>query len=203
MALDAFNNLKEKKQKDILASIRNSLRKETYENLSVGDISLDADISRGSFYNYFVDKYDAVFTLIAKSLKNQVEFFKSSVEKNLGDIFKSTLDLYDEVSAKLEERMNDVLMSNLKIYMNIVIRIIYSKEYAKDVEGLVLWLCDHTTIGKDKIVDAKGMANVLELLFSTAVHELARDFVISEERKKYVSLLKKIEIIKNGVYATR
>lgn len=202
MALEAFNKLKERKRIALITSIRDSLRKTMYESLSVGDISLEADISRGSFYNYFVDKNDAVFTMVEIGLNEQLKFFKSCIENNGGDLFSALIELYNEVSYNLKPRMDDILMNNLKIYMNIVIKIFYSEKYSKQVEELVFWLCKNTTIGKDKIVDEKDMANVLELLFSTAVHELARAFVISEERKKYVSLEKKVEIIKKGIYAS-
>lgn len=203
MALDAFYKLKERKQKNLMTSIANCLKTHAYDDLLVSDIANEADISRGSFYNYFVDKNDAVFTMVTRMLAYQVSVFKEIVLKNEGDIFKSTLELFDQVCDRLKGTVKDAVIHNMRIYINMITKIISSEKYSNDVEELVKWSCTNTIIGKENIVDESGMANTLELLFSTAVHEIARYFVASENRKKYVSFPKKLEIIRTGIYAMK
>ena len=52
MALEAFNNLKEKKKANIFAAISRCLSRINYDDLSVNEIVAEAEISRGSFYNH-------------------------------------------------------------------------------------------------------------------------------------------------------
>ena len=84
MALDHFYTIKDKKKINILGAIERCMQKFDYDELSINDIVTEADISRGSFYNYFYDKSDAVETLVKEKTKIIFSIFKECIIENDG-----------------------------------------------------------------------------------------------------------------------
>ena len=77
MPKDTFNNLDENKQQKIIDAIIDEMSRVTYEHINISNIVRQAEIPRGSFYQYFTDKkdlYEFMFTYIAKEKMN---YFKS------------------------------------------------------------------------------------------------------------------------------
>ncbi|MCF7925572.1 MAG: TetR/AcrR family transcriptional regulator [Candidatus Izimaplasma sp.] len=69
MPNQTFFNLKESKKKRILDAAINEFSKRDYESANISDIILEANIPRGSFYQYFdnkLDLYKYLFQLIAQ-----------------------------------------------------------------------------------------------------------------------------------------
>ncbi len=64
MPTDTFKNLKSKKKDLIIAAIIKELSLHTYEHISIANIIRDANISRGSFYQYFDDKLDLFMYMV-------------------------------------------------------------------------------------------------------------------------------------------
>ena len=200
MALEGYYNLKEKKKKFILDAILLCLKKKDYDQLSINDISVEADISRGSFYNYFVDKNDAVSTLIISKLNGFKDMFKETVINNSGKLFDSVL----EVNSKIKNmEKNDIYVAtirNLRFISSIGMKIILSEEYEDEFNGLIDWMIENTIEGKKYITDRHMMGNVAVMIIGLILNSISESIFNFYGRKVvYNDFELKLQMIKCGV----
>ena len=90
-----FLNLKEEKKERIEQALIHEFGKGSFEQASITNIINEAKIPRGSFYQYFVDKKDAVQYLIEKFITIDHEKMYQSLLESKGDIFETALKVYD------------------------------------------------------------------------------------------------------------
>lgn len=164
MALEAFNNLKDKKKAHLLNSISTCLRKTSYDDLSVNDIVEEADISRGSFYNYFANKNDAVFSLVESKFKEHFELYIEAIKTSNYSLFEGTKKMYYEIENILSDEINMTIMKNLKFFSELGIEIVKSNKHRQYLENIVKWLIENTVEGKQYINSVKKMSNVLDMI---------------------------------------
>lgn len=87
MPKDTFYHLDEGKKKRILDAAEKELIRVPISELSINKIIQSAEISRGSFYQYFEDKHDLVMYLLSdyiEAIKNEIV---NSLTLNQGDVF--------------------------------------------------------------------------------------------------------------------
>lgn len=164
MSLEAFNNLKDKKKAHLLNSISTCLRKTSYDDLSVNDIVEEADISRGSFYNYFANKNDAVFSLVESKFKEHFELYIEAIKTSNYSLFEGTKKMYYEIENILSDEINMTIMKNLKFFSELGIEIVKSNKHRQYLENIVKWLIENTVEGKQYINSVKKMSNVLDMI---------------------------------------
>ena len=79
MPKDTFLNLKSEKKEKIEKAITDEFTKNSFEQVSISNIIQRAQIPRGSFYQYFEDKKDAVQYIIQKFIfLNRLQMFNNS-----------------------------------------------------------------------------------------------------------------------------
>ena len=201
MALEAFYNLKEKKKKNILEAISLCLRTKNYDELSVNDISIEADISRGSFYNYFNDKYDAVCTLVDSKIKEHFEQYKAAIVNSNNNLIEGTRKVYNDIKDILKDEINVTIMRNLKFFIEFGVQSVHSKRFEEDIDSFVTWLISNTTEGKTTLNSYKKMANVLDMLISIGLNTFFSHIMFdSKYFMKYDDFNFKLELIKKSIY---
>ena len=185
MALEAFNNLKEKKKANIFSAISRCLRNTSYDELSVNEIVREADISRGSFYNYFLDKNDAVKSMVNNDLRKYFDMYMDAIREANNMLFEGTKNVYKSISDSLRDKINLTIMRNLKFFSELVFESIKSKKYEERLDEIVQWLIDNTLEGQKYLTTKKKMSNVLDMiiiLIMNAIfsHTMTNDEVLVE-----------------------
>lgn len=118
------------------------LEQKDLDNITISDITEAADINRGTFYLHYEDKYDLLekmeneyaqvlydhtrVTELLKSVSSVDEFFEifsNQVLKNVMTHIHDNLDFYQviltlERRSQLEERMYEIILDNMKAYMD-------------------------------------------------------------------------------------
>ena len=199
MALDHFYTIKEKKKNSILDAIEKCMQTHGYDDLSINDIVIEAEISRGSFYNYFEDKSDAVETLVKEKIKSIFEIFKKSIQDNNGKLFDGAYDGYIHIKDMLKNKIFLTIMKNLKFFIEIGTKVIYSKGYEKELVDFIDWLILNTDEGKDKLDTREKMASVVDLLISLLSNMTLKLVLIDEKDNETDGFDYKFNIIKQGV----
>ena len=200
MALEAFYNLKEKKKKSILESISVCLKNKDYDDLSVNDISMAADISRGSFYNYFTDKNDAVGTLVDSKINEYFEKYRMAIEASNYNLIDGTRKIYNDTKCILKDEINAAIMKNLKFFMEFGIQALHSKKFETDIDEFVSWLIKNTNEGKTKLNNHKKMANVLDMLIGIVLNTVFNNIMFNSEYfEKYDDLNYKLDLINESL----
>lgn len=201
MALEAFKKLNERKKEKILAAIAMSLRKQNYDDLSIQDIACEADISRGSFYNYFSDKNDAVSTLVIENLYKLKNVFTDTIKDSKGKLFDSAEKTLELIMTIMKDQTYYTMLHNLKYIMDITIHIIHSKEFEVELENLIDWLLENTYEGKTYLNTKIKMANVIDMLITVFLNYTLRLVVKTNVNVNYNDFKYRISVIENGIKA--
>lgn len=113
MPKQTFFNLKDNKKEKIEQALIKEFGQASFEKASISNIIREADIPRGSFYQYFENKEDAISYIIGKFIKEEKEKIYSRLLKNNGDIFQTSIDLYDHLIEVMSKTKNLNLFKNI------------------------------------------------------------------------------------------
>lgn len=119
MIKKTFYNLPNEKKERIINAVKQEFSKHTKEKVSINKIVQNANISRGSFYQYFDDKTDLIQLLTGDVLKKIADFAKIKLPENDGNVFLFYIDIFDEIT-NIINKSNDCnlfknLFANLKV----------------------------------------------------------------------------------------
>ena len=87
MPSERFYRLSEEKRKTICEAAIREFARVTMDKVSINQIIKNADISRGSFYTYFEDKWDIVSYIFEDIQEKLIILVKDRARKTGGDIF--------------------------------------------------------------------------------------------------------------------
>ncbi len=204
-----FLNLPQEKKNRIIKAIKKELSEYPREKISINRIVKDANISRGSFYQYFDDKLDIIDLLIADLAQQITEFSKNSLKQNNGNLFDLTVELYDRIIELINSKNEKTLSKNLLLSMRAnedliadFLRYRYpSKDYETTLEAIIdsyinpIYLNCST---KDEIIYIISIINIILKNSIMNIFVLQNNAV--EERAVFI---KKLELLKNGFEAKR
>ncbi len=200
MPKGTFFNLNDEKREKIKKAIINEFSKHTIAKASISNIVEEAQIPRGSFYQYFEDKEDALRYIIDESIKVEKEEIKNLLDKNNGDIFKTSIDIFKYVS---EKSYNDTYMmlchniiqklkeENINIFDGIDCKNMYqaNKEKGNIINVNILKINNEE--------DLKYMMKILTVVIRASIIDVVTKK--KSEEKAQEELEKQIEILKRGM----
>lgn len=114
MPKSTFYNLNNEKKEKIEKALKKEFSKHSFEKASISNIIEEAQIPRGSFYQYFEDKEDAIKYIIQKFILAEEELIGKILIDTNGDIFESAIKMYDYM---VEELLKD---NSFKLVRNIL-----------------------------------------------------------------------------------
>ena len=163
MALEAFYNLKEKKKLSLYNAISVCLRKKSYDELSVNEIVEEADISRGSFYNYFNNKNDAILSMVEYKIKHHMDLLLTAIKESNYKLFDGVRKYYYDIESVLYDEINLSVMKNVKFYVELCFESVKTDKFRKYIADVAKWLVDNTYEGKKYLSSLKNMISVFEM----------------------------------------
>ena len=163
MALEAFYNLKEKKKLSLYNAISVCLRKKSYDELSVNEIVEEADISRGSFYNYFNNKNDAILSMVEYKIKHHMDLLLTEIKESNYKLFDGVRKYYYDIESVLYDEINLSVMKNVKFYVELCFESVKTDKFRKYIADVAKWLVDNTYEGKKYLSSLKNMISVFEM----------------------------------------
>lgn len=96
MIKKTFYNLPKSKQERIINAIKTEFDRSPAEKLSINNIIKEANISRGSFYQYFDEKGD-LYDILAEQLVEKTKYtYSNALSVNKGDIFRTADSLMEK-----------------------------------------------------------------------------------------------------------
>lgn len=197
MPTKTFFNLKEEKRQRVEKALMHEFGKGSFEQASITNIVNEAKIPRGSFYQYFVDKEDAVTYLIHKFiLLEHQKIYEALIEKN-GDIFETALRIYDY-------RTKDTILNfDIGLARNILeelrrnnINIFENKDILEKEESLTKYI-NKDSLKIDSEEDLYYFIRILTAIVRSVTVEVFSERISKEEGRKMLE--KELEIIKKGI----
>ena len=86
MPTDTFENLSEEKKQKIIASAKKEFTRVPLEKVSIKNIVEQAEIARGSFYQYFNSKEDLLLYIVKNQKEQLFLKMKETLQNTKGDI---------------------------------------------------------------------------------------------------------------------
>lgn len=192
-----FFNLKEEKRERIEKALVHEFGKGSFEQASITNIINEAKIPRGSFYQYFEDKKDAVQYIIEKFILIDYEnVYQNLIESN-GNIFETALKVYDY-------RTNDSSFNfDIGLARNILeelrknnINVFEKTEVLKNKKPLTE-LIDKEQLNLESDDDLNYFIKILTAIIRTVTMEVFSERLSKEEGRKMLE--RELEIIKKGM----
>ena len=198
MPKETFLKLSKEKQQKVINAAKKEFARVPIENVSIKNIVEEADIARGSFYQYFESKEDLLIYILKENSEKLNIKLKNEVSKTNGDIFKLYVFLYDSM---LEEFTGN---SDQDLFKQIFINLKSSDENIFDMvknikpQNIIDYYeqIDKTNL---KIESYEDLIIVCDMLSAITRRALIKNFKNKSKEDCRAMFLKEIEYLKHGI----
>lgn len=191
MPKSTFYNLNKEKREKIKKALKKEFTIHSFEKASISNMIEEANIPRGSFYQYFENKEDALKYIIEDFLDDEKEKIKELLIQNEGDIFLTTIDLYSyfvdknyhEEEVKLFQNIiNKLRNENVNIYKNIK-----TKRFGnlKDIDKDNCYI-NTSLLSIENDEDIEYMLKILTCILRAELIDVMHKKVSKEKRKRRI-----------------
>lgn len=200
MIKKTFYNLPEEKRQRIINAIMQEFSNAATEKVSINRIVKAANISRGSFYQYFDDKVDLVEVLTKTFVDLSIEGANAALKYSNGDIFYTYEKLFDIITNFASDSRQKVILKNLLKNLRANDDLI-SEYMLNRFNGFASLQEISKHFNRDNLKyksenDVKFLSQILTQVLKNAIFDV---FVAGMNREKIKQdYLRKLEIIKTG-----
>jgi Transcriptional regulator len=96
MCSDTFQNLSNEKKERIIHAALTEFSERSFSEASITNIVKNANISRGSFYQYFGNKEKVYQYLVVYLYNKHREDLVNILKKNSGNLYTSMMEFYNQ-----------------------------------------------------------------------------------------------------------
>lgn len=198
MPKETFLKLSKEKQQKIIKSAKKEFARAPIENVSIKNIVEDADIARGSFYQYFESKEDLLIYILKENSEKLNTKLKDKVKETNGDIFRLYIFLYDSM---IEEFTNN---PDQELFKQIFINLKSSDENVFDLvkktkpQDIIEY---YEQIDKTKlnITNHEDLVIICDMLNAITRRAVIKNFKNKSKEYCRKMFLKEIEYLKYGI----
>lgn len=200
MIKKTFYNLPYEKRKRITDAVIKEFMERPNEKVSINRIIKTAEISRGSFYQYFDDKVDLIEIITKTMFEESSNKAKEILKLSCGDLFVMYIKMFDYFGDYSSQKQTMKIMRNIvdsfKANDDLV------SEYLKNRFNMALTNNEiYTMVDRQnlKFQDNESVKCLIEILTQVLKNAIFDVFVAGSDRKEVRErLIKKIDIIKQG-----
>ncbi|MFA5408665.1 MAG: TetR/AcrR family transcriptional regulator [Bacilli bacterium] len=197
MVKQTYLNLSREKQERILSAARKEFSRAPLNEASVANIIKDADIPRGSFYQYFNDLEDIFYYILENHSKDIRQHLSSNLVHYKGDIIKSFVDLYQYMLVKINEKSNEFYFKNIFLNMDYKTE----KMFLPNLEDNLNEIIQLVDISYLNISSRLQLIYILEIIEAVMMHNLVEIFKRNVSQEKNIEIfVKELLLIKEGIY---
>ena len=198
MPKQTFFNLKEDKKEKIEKALIKEFSRNSFEKASISNIILEANIPRGSFYQYFEDKEDAIYYIIDKYLEKEKNKIYQYLLRNKGDIFETAVNIYEDMAKITERDENERLFKNIlqevkKNNINIFGECKEMLRSKRTIEKMI----NKEELNVENDDDLQYFLRILNAIVRAISMEVVLKKITFEEGKQ--RLIREMEILKKGM----
>lgn len=200
MIKKTFYNLPYEKRKRITDAVIKEFMERPNEKVSINRIIKTAEISRGSFYQYFDDKVDLIEIITKTMFEESSNKAKEILKLSCGDLFVMYIKMFDYFGDYSSQKQTMKIMRNIvdsfKANDDLV------SEYLKNRFNMALTNNEiYTMVDRQnlKFQDNESVKCLIEILTKVLKNAIFDVFVAGSDREEVRErLIKKIDIIKQG-----
>lgn len=200
MIKKTFYNLPYEKRKRITDAVIKEFMERPNEKVSINRIIKTAEISRGSFYQYFDDKVDLIEIITKTMFDESSNKAKEILKLSCGDLFVMYIKMFDYFGDYSSQKQTMKIMRNIvdsfKANDDLV------SEYLKNRFNIALSNSEiYLMVDREnlKFQDNESVKCLIEILTQVLKNAIFDVFVAGSDREEVRErLIKKIDIIKQG-----
>jgi AcrR family transcriptional regulator len=197
MVKQTFLNLSNEKQAWILNAARKEFSRAPLTKASVANIIKDADIPRGSFYQYFNDLEDIFYYILDVHSKDIRKRLTQNLVGYKGDIIKSFADLYQYILTQISENETEAYFKNIFLNMDYKLE----KMFLPNLEDNLNEIIQLINIEPLNINSRLQLIYILEIIEAIMMHNFVEIFQRSVSKEKNIEIfLKELILIRDGIY---
>lgn len=203
MPTETFLRLSEEKRTRILESAWEEFMRVPYSEASINRIIRNAEIPRGSFYQYFADKEDLFLYLIDQRRLRTMAMFQRELKHTHGDPFAVIVRVYDSFFRADGRPMPEFQRPFSVLWLNTnvdMVRLLFERtgDTPEPHERAMEWI-DASLL---KWRESEYIEGMISLLMSALGGAVAKTMEKPDERERIRARLERhVEIIKSGAAA--
>lgn len=118
MPKQTFHNLSAEKQQNLMVAAKKEFSRVPLHEAVISNIIKSAEISRGSFYQYFEDLEDLFFYILGEHVKRNSERFTIQLKQHEGDLLETFISMFGSMLEDFRSEENRVFFNNAFLNMN-------------------------------------------------------------------------------------
>ena len=198
-----FYNLPEQKRQRIIDAIVEEFSSSSTEKVSINRIVKAANISRGSFYQYFDDKVNLVEVLTKSFVDLSIEGANKALEYSNGDIFYTYEKLFEIITNFAQDKTQKVILKNLlrslRANDDLVSEYLLNRFNGFEELNKIAKQYNTDNLKFKSSEDVEYLSQILTQLLKNAIFNYFVIDVDYQTVKK--TFLRKLEIVKSGAVA--
>ena len=202
MPSERFYRLSEEKRKNICEAAIKEFARVTNDRVSINQIIKNANISRGSFYTYFEDKWDVLSYIFEDSHQKFILLMKKSLEESRGDLWSALQDVMESMLLFCSTRSNFEFLKNIMSHANSddMIRGFSKKggDYTRLSDSAEKWVFEHMDEKSLKLRNFEEFHCLFTLGMSTVAMAIREFYEGTSEEKVRELFKKRVELLKYG-----
>lgn len=183
MPKDTFFNLPKDKQQKLIKAIKNELSRVPFAQFSINQIIKEADIARGSFYQYFTDRFDMLEYIMLQFRQEMKNLLIERLQQNGGNIFDLFEFIFNSCIEMSKKDENGALyrnvMSDIKINAEFYLKM--SDNGRKKQHDLNL-LLPYFNTERLNIKNEEELQDLLYMLMTLSIMAVAEAFLYVEQQ---------------------
>lgn len=200
MIKKTFYNLPYEKRKRITDAVIKEFMERPNEKVSINRIIKTAEISRGSFYQYFDDKVDLIEIITKTMFEESSNKAKEILKLSCGDLFVMYIKMFDYFGDYSSQKQTMKIMRNIvdsfKANDDLVSEYLKNRFNMAHTNNEIYTMVDRQNL---KFQDNESVKCLIEILTQVLKNAIFDVFVAGSDREEVRErLIKKIDIIKQG-----
>lgn len=202
MPKPTFFHLPKEKQETLIRAAKKEFSRVPLHEASIANIIKEAEIPRGSFYQYFEEKEDLYYYLLNQiSEKNNERFMELLKEKN-GDIFETFIHSFQFMLQNHRNEEYKNFSRNTFLNMNYKMENILARDiYQENRKSQYLSMLNLINTQKLNVKNEQELHHILKIIIAVTFQNLIQVFVrdLSDE-EALTSYVEQMELLKRGLY---
>lgn len=204
MPTSTFYNLPQEKKEKLLDAIKNEFTRVPYSDVSINKIIQAADISRGSFYQYFEDKDDMLSYIMLGYQKAVFDVAKNSLIASKGDLFQMFLVIYHFAIDFVMEESTNSFLKNVFADTRINTGLFTKRSKEEVLNHLTEQFMPYANLNLLDLQEKEDLSNIVELLAATTRDAIAETFIDFDEiERSKADYYVKMKLLKRGLSKTK
>lgn len=197
MPTDTFFKLSEEKKSKIIRAAKKEFARVSIEQASIKNIVQEAEIARGSFYQYFKSKEDLLSYIMERHMDKMEQYLQKNLKETNGDIVEVFINMYDymvkQSASKENEEFYHKIFENLRTSEETMFFIKPQDHFSK------LNLYETINQTKLKIKDETDLETIVEILNTITRRSIVdyKKYKTKEEARE--EFIKRMKYLKSGI----